>query len=272
MSLRVAVVHERFTDYAGSERVVEQLVRLWPQADVFVPVADRAALPPGVDSSRVRTAGSRPSTAAGAATRTCSRCCPGPWPPSTCAATTSWSRATTPSPSVSGRRPTCRSCRTPTARPAGCGSRACAPARRGGSARPGSRPSRPPSAARTAARPSGRRRRRELLRRGRPGAALVGPVGRGRAAPRRGRPLPARRRRRARGLLPARRSARPVQAAGGRRRGRTAGRGPARGRGRRALGRTGPPRGGLSRDHARTRQRRRPARPVPPLPCPAHAG
>ena len=55
MSPRVAVVHERFTDYAGSERVVEELVRIWPAADVFVPVADPAELPPGVDPSRVRT-------------------------------------------------------------------------------------------------------------------------------------------------------------------------------------------------------------------------
>lgn len=57
MSLRVAVVHERFTEYAGSERVVEQLVAIWPDADVFVPVADDDAVPPGVDSRRVRVSG-----------------------------------------------------------------------------------------------------------------------------------------------------------------------------------------------------------------------
>lgn len=55
MNLRVAVVHERFTDYAGSERVVEQLVRVWPQADVLVPVSDPAAVPPGVRPDSVRT-------------------------------------------------------------------------------------------------------------------------------------------------------------------------------------------------------------------------
>lgn len=52
---RVALVHERFTEYAGSERVVEQLARLWPQADVYVPVSDAAAMPPAIDPSRVRT-------------------------------------------------------------------------------------------------------------------------------------------------------------------------------------------------------------------------
>lgn len=54
MSLRVAVVHERFTDYAGSERVVAQLLRIWPTADVFAPVVDPAGVPPGLDPDRVR--------------------------------------------------------------------------------------------------------------------------------------------------------------------------------------------------------------------------
>lgn len=45
-SPRVAIVHEWFTDYAGSERVVEQLLHLFPQADLFalvdtLPAADR---------------------------------------------------------------------------------------------------------------------------------------------------------------------------------------------------------------------------------------
>ncbi len=57
MSLRVAIVHERFTDYAGSERVVAQLAEVWPQADVLVPVSDPAGLPPGLDPARVRTSG-----------------------------------------------------------------------------------------------------------------------------------------------------------------------------------------------------------------------
>lgn len=54
MNLRVAVVHERFTENAGSERVVEQLMRIWPHADVFAPVADRSAVPTGVRGDAVR--------------------------------------------------------------------------------------------------------------------------------------------------------------------------------------------------------------------------
>lgn len=60
MSPRVAIVHERFTDYAGSERVVEELVRIWPGADVFVPVADPDELPPGIDPARIRTSRLQP--------------------------------------------------------------------------------------------------------------------------------------------------------------------------------------------------------------------
>jgi glycosyltransferase involved in cell wall biosynthesis len=33
--MRIAVVHEWFSTYAGSERVVEEILRLYPQADVF---------------------------------------------------------------------------------------------------------------------------------------------------------------------------------------------------------------------------------------------
>jgi glycosyltransferase involved in cell wall biosynthesis len=47
-SMRVAIVHERFTELGGSERVVEQLHRLWPDAVVHAPVIDRNALPPGL--------------------------------------------------------------------------------------------------------------------------------------------------------------------------------------------------------------------------------
>ncbi|MDT7550653.1 MAG: hypothetical protein QOE84_3047 [Actinomycetota bacterium] len=51
----MAIVHERFTEYAGSERVVGELLRVWPKADVFAPIADPSALPPGLHPSRVRT-------------------------------------------------------------------------------------------------------------------------------------------------------------------------------------------------------------------------
>ena len=32
---RVAIVHEWLVNYAGSERVVEQFLKLYPQADLF---------------------------------------------------------------------------------------------------------------------------------------------------------------------------------------------------------------------------------------------
>ena len=53
MTPRVAVVHERFTDYAGSERVVAELLRVWPAADVYAPLVDPAGVPPGLDATRV---------------------------------------------------------------------------------------------------------------------------------------------------------------------------------------------------------------------------
>ncbi len=47
--MRVAVVHEWLDSYAGSERVVEQLLEIWPEADLFavcdfLPPAERAFL------------------------------------------------------------------------------------------------------------------------------------------------------------------------------------------------------------------------------------
>lgn len=42
---RLALVHERFTEYAGSERVVEQLAALWPRARVHAPVVVPASIP-----------------------------------------------------------------------------------------------------------------------------------------------------------------------------------------------------------------------------------
>lgn len=54
-SLRVALVHERFTELGGSERVVEQLHALWPQAKVVSPVVDRRALPAGLLGADIQT-------------------------------------------------------------------------------------------------------------------------------------------------------------------------------------------------------------------------
>lgn len=42
---RLAIVHERFTEYGGSEAVVGELCRTWPDARVFAPIVDPAAAP-----------------------------------------------------------------------------------------------------------------------------------------------------------------------------------------------------------------------------------
>lgn len=51
---RVAIVHERFTELGGSERVVEQLHSMWPHATVHATIIDRAVLPPGLADATVR--------------------------------------------------------------------------------------------------------------------------------------------------------------------------------------------------------------------------
>ncbi|MGD0254555.1 MAG: glycosyltransferase [Acidimicrobiales bacterium] len=52
---RVAIVHERFTEVGGSERVVEQFHALWPDATVHAAFADPSALPPGLADVKVQT-------------------------------------------------------------------------------------------------------------------------------------------------------------------------------------------------------------------------
>jgi len=52
--LRVAIVHERFTEWAGSERVVEQLHALWPGAPIHAAVVDRTVLPASLLHADVR--------------------------------------------------------------------------------------------------------------------------------------------------------------------------------------------------------------------------
>lgn len=39
--MRVAIVHERLTEIAGSEHVVAELAREWPDAPIFIPIVDR---------------------------------------------------------------------------------------------------------------------------------------------------------------------------------------------------------------------------------------
>ena len=51
---RVAIVHERFTEPGGSERVVEQLYAMWPDATIYAALVDRAALPAGLRDADVR--------------------------------------------------------------------------------------------------------------------------------------------------------------------------------------------------------------------------
>lgn len=55
--LRVAIVHERFTEWAGSERVVEELHTLWPDAPIHAAVVDRSVLPMTLRNADVRPTG-----------------------------------------------------------------------------------------------------------------------------------------------------------------------------------------------------------------------
>ncbi|MEJ7770698.1 MAG: glycosyltransferase [Geodermatophilaceae bacterium] len=52
---RVALVHERLTEIGGSERVVEQFAAIWPQARLFVPVADPQIRLDGLAGTAVST-------------------------------------------------------------------------------------------------------------------------------------------------------------------------------------------------------------------------
>ncbi|WP_439029751.1 glycosyltransferase [Gordonia terrae] len=49
----VAVVHERLTEIAGSEHVVEQLAATWPRVEVHAPIARPAGIPAGLDEPPV---------------------------------------------------------------------------------------------------------------------------------------------------------------------------------------------------------------------------
>lgn len=53
--LRVAIVHYWFVSRGGGERVVEALAELFPQADLFALVADRAAVPETLRTRRLQT-------------------------------------------------------------------------------------------------------------------------------------------------------------------------------------------------------------------------
>jgi glycosyltransferase involved in cell wall biosynthesis len=53
--VRVAIVHERFTEYGGSEKVVEEFHQIWPDAQILTPLCDFARLPDSIPPSLVRT-------------------------------------------------------------------------------------------------------------------------------------------------------------------------------------------------------------------------
>jgi glycosyltransferase involved in cell wall biosynthesis len=53
--LRVAIVHERFTEPGGAERVVEEMHRIWPDAVLFAPLVDPETLPRGLRDAEIRT-------------------------------------------------------------------------------------------------------------------------------------------------------------------------------------------------------------------------
>jgi len=54
-SLRVAIVHYWFVGRAGGERVVEAIAEIFPQADLFSLVADRATLAPVLQNRKLQT-------------------------------------------------------------------------------------------------------------------------------------------------------------------------------------------------------------------------
>ena len=53
--MRTAIVHEKFTVYAGSERVVDQLHLLWPDAPIYTNICDPETLGPVLRDADVRT-------------------------------------------------------------------------------------------------------------------------------------------------------------------------------------------------------------------------
>ena len=52
--LRVVIVHEKFTIHAGSEKVVEELHRMWPNAPIHCAVCDPTTLSPTLASADIR--------------------------------------------------------------------------------------------------------------------------------------------------------------------------------------------------------------------------
>lgn len=52
---RVLLVHERFTELGGSEKVVNEFATIWPSARLFAPIADRSVIPEPANQLPLRT-------------------------------------------------------------------------------------------------------------------------------------------------------------------------------------------------------------------------
>jgi glycosyltransferase involved in cell wall biosynthesis len=53
--LKVAIVHERFTERGGSEEVVAALQAIWPDCEVFAPLVNEAALPDRLNGEQIHS-------------------------------------------------------------------------------------------------------------------------------------------------------------------------------------------------------------------------
>ena len=53
--MRIAVVHDYFTQLGGAEKVAEELMRMLPQATLHATVALPDRMPPGLTNLRVET-------------------------------------------------------------------------------------------------------------------------------------------------------------------------------------------------------------------------
>ena len=99
IQMRVAIIHDWLVTYAGAERVLEQMLHVYPDADLFS-IVD--FLPEGsATSSRINLC--RPLSSSGcllrkSATGSSCRSCPSRWSSSTCHATTWCCQVRTPSP------------------------------------------------------------------------------------------------------------------------------------------------------------------------------
>ncbi|MCW2529033.1 MAG: hypothetical protein JWM76_3893, partial [Pseudonocardiales bacterium] len=45
MNKTISIIHERFTEFAGSEKVVAELAQIWPDASVSAPIAQSEKMP-----------------------------------------------------------------------------------------------------------------------------------------------------------------------------------------------------------------------------------